>query len=91
MPRPTPARSGARSPTRLATSRHGAGLVGGQGVELAGVAIDNRHVNAGAQGAVEDRREPLGRDLAVLVVGRDEDAGDAAEGAIEVVGHFRSS
>ena len=55
-------------------------FLGGEAVELAGVAVRHQRVHAGAHGALDDRLEPRGREPVLRIERRDKNAGDAGEG-----------
>ena len=59
---------------------HAGGLLLVDGIELPGVAVGDEDIDARPHRPVDDRPELLGRDLSGGVIGRDEDAGNAAQG-----------
>ena len=64
MLRPTPAKQRHAAADLLGDRMdHRLGFRRGQAVELAGIAVGDQDVHAGADRAVDDRLEPRGRDL----------------------------
>ena len=62
---------------------HAFGFGRRQAVELAGVAVGHQHVYAGGDGAIDDRLQGRGIELVTVIEWRDQDAGDAIEGAAQ--------
>jgi hypothetical protein len=58
---------------------HGLGFSGGEPVELAGVAVDDKNMHSRLDRAVDDRREPRRRDAVLPVERRHQDAGNAGQ------------
>ncbi|MOA27259.1 hypothetical protein D3C78_1481230 [compost metagenome] len=63
---------------------HGFAFAVAQAVVLAGIAVRDQHMHAGADRLVNDGRQALGRDLVLAVEGRDQNAGDAVQGSADL-------